>query len=116
MNHPVLRTKLQRPRVPADILPRARLLDLLNDGRGRKLTLISAPAGYGKSTLASRWVEACGFPNGWVSLDERDSDLNTFMSYLLAVVRSLFPKIELRTEAVLEAIQAPSASVKGGQL
>jgi ATP/maltotriose-dependent transcriptional regulator MalT len=60
------------------------------------VTLISAPAGYGKSTLASRWVAACDFPSGWVSLDESDSDLRIFLSYVLAAIRSLFPKIELR--------------------
>jgi len=108
INMHILRTKLQRPPVASDILPRARLLDRLNEGRQRTLTLISAPAGYGKSTLASRWVSACDSPNGWVSLDERDSDLRTFLSYFLAAIRSLFPKTELRTEALLEATHFPS--------
>jgi len=104
----ILRTKLQRPPVAPDILPRPRLLDRLNEGRQRTLTLISAPAGYGKSTLASRWVATCDSPSGWVSLDERDSDLRTFLSYFLAAIRSLFPKAELRTEALLGAAHLPS--------
>jgi len=107
----ILRTKLQRPPVAPDILPRARLLDRLNEGRQRTLTLISAPAGYGKSTLASRWVAACDCPSGWVSLDESDSDLRTFLSYVLAAIRSLFPKRELRTESLLEASELPSVAV-----
>jgi LuxR family maltose regulon positive regulatory protein len=107
----ILRTKLQVPRVAPDILPRARLLDRLNEGRQRTLTLVSAPAGYGKSTLASRWVAACGSPSGWVSLDERDRDLRTFLSYVLAAIRSLFPKTELGTEVFLEASPLPSVSV-----
>lgn len=59
---PILRTKLHRPPVALDILPRARLLELLNQGRSTPLTLISAAAGYGKSTLASKWIEACDCP------------------------------------------------------
>lgn len=55
----ILRTRLQRPPVAPDILPRARLLDRLNEGCHRTLTLVSAPAGYGKTTLASRWVAVC---------------------------------------------------------
>ena len=112
----ILRTKLQCPPVASDILPRARLLDRLNKGRQRTLTLISAPAGYGKSTLASRWVAACDCPSGWVSLDESDSDLRTFLSYVLAAVSSLFPKVELRTEDLLEANPLPLAPVLAHQL
>jgi len=67
----ILRTKLQPPRVAPDILPRARLLDMLNEGRRLTLTLISAPTGYGKSTLACRWVTGSYFPGGWISLDKR---------------------------------------------
>ena len=64
MKDHVLYTKLQRPAVALDILPRARLLERLNEGRQRTLTLISAPAGYGKSTLASRWMATCDPPAG----------------------------------------------------
>jgi len=107
----ILRTKLQPPRVAPDILPRARLLDMLNEGRRRTLTLISAPAGYGKSTLACRWVAACDWPSGWVSLDESDGDVRMFLSYVLAAIQSLFPETELSTEVFLESNQNPSASV-----
>jgi len=108
MKDHILRTKLKRPPVASDILPQLRLLDRLNEGRHRTLTLISAPAGYGKSTLASRWVSACDSPSGWVSLEESDSDLRTFLSYVLAAIRSLFPKIELLTNSLLETTQLPS--------
>jgi len=94
MKYPILRTKLKRSPVAPDIWPRERLLNLLDEGRNRTLTLISAPAGYGKSTLASRWVAASDVPTGWVSLDGNDSDLRTFLSYVLASVRSLFPEVE----------------------
>ncbi len=111
MQDSILRTKLKRPRVAPDIVPRTRLLARLQEGRQRTLTLISAPAGYGKSTLASRWVAGCDSPSAWVSLDESDSDLRTFLSYFLVSVRSLFPKIELRTEALLEASPLPPVPV-----
>ena len=107
----ILLTKLQRPPVAADILPRKRLMDRLNEGRERILTLISAPAGYGKSTLASRWVAACDCPSGWISLDKSDTDLLTFLTYVVAAIRSLFPKTELRTERLLEANLPPTAPV-----
>jgi len=109
MKGSILRTKMQRPAVAPDILPRARLLEQLDRGQQGTLTLISAPAGYGKSTLASRWVTACECPYGWVSLEESDSDLHMFLNYVLAAIRSLFPKAELRTEAFLEATPLPSA-------
>jgi LuxR family maltose regulon positive regulatory protein len=106
-----LRTKLQRPPVAPDILPRARLLDRLSEGRQRPLTLISAPAGYGKSTLASRWVAASEWPSGWVSLDETDSDLRAFLLYVVAAIRPLLPSANPRTEALLDTPTLPPVSV-----
>jgi len=95
--------------VARDIVPRARLLARLNAELPRTLTLISAAAGYGKSTLASRWAEASAVHSGWVSLDERDSDPREFLRYLLAAIRSRFPAAELRTETLLEAHQMAPA-------
>jgi LuxR family maltose regulon positive regulatory protein len=109
MTESILYTKFQRPAVAPDILPRARLLEQLDKGRQGTLTLISAPAGYGKSTLASRWVAACERPSGWVSLDESDSDMHMFLSYVLTAMRSLFPEAELRTETFLESTSLPPA-------
>lgn len=107
----ILLTKLRRPPVAPDIYPRPRLLDQLKDWQYRPLTLISAPAGYGKSTFASQWVTMCGYMNGWVSLDEGDNDLRTFLSYVLAAIRSMFPKMELKAEGFLEVNQYASGSV-----
>jgi LuxR family maltose regulon positive regulatory protein len=106
----ILYTKLQRPPVAPDIVPRDRLLDRLNAGLQRPLTLISAPAGYGKSTLSSRWAAGCDYPNAWVSLEESDSDLQLFLSYVLAAVQRLFPGTDFRTEAILETSQMPPAA------
>jgi len=106
----ILYTKLQRPPVATDIVPRDRLLDRLNAGLYRPLTLISAAAGCGKSTLASRWVAGCDYPNAWVSLEESDSDLHMFLSYVLAAIQTLFPRTDFRTEAILETSQMPPAA------
>jgi len=72
--------------VAPDIVPRERLLDRLITGLHRPLTLISASAGCGKSSLASLWTAAHGSPAEWVSLDESDSDLRSILNYLLATV------------------------------
>jgi LuxR family maltose regulon positive regulatory protein len=116
MQDNILLTKLKRPPVAPDIVPRDRLSHLLDEGNQRTLTLISAPAGYGKSTLASRWVAGCGDLSAWVSLGESDNDLRVFLSYLLAAMRSLFPNTQLRTEVLLEANPLPSVSVLARQL
>ncbi|MGB5424409.1 MAG: hypothetical protein WBN03_19755 [Desulfobacterales bacterium] len=86
MKYALLHTKLNRPSVAPDIVPRDRLIKRLEQGRKRPLTLISASAGCGKSSLASLWTAAHGCPAGWVSLDESDSDLRPFLNYLLATV------------------------------
>jgi LuxR family maltose regulon positive regulatory protein len=65
----ILRTKLNRPHFGKDTLSRPHLLKFLAENQGLPLTLISAPAGYGKSTLASQWVEKCDSPSAWLSLD-----------------------------------------------
>jgi len=74
------------------------------------LTVISAPAGYGKSTLASRWVAISGIPCAWLSLDEGDGDLRTFFRYVLAAIHSQFPEARLRSAALAEVDQFPSGS------
>ena len=98
---PLLITKLYRPPVTPELEQRQRLLEHLERRRQRPLTLISAPAGYGKTMLASLWLETCGCPSAWISLDEGDNDLNTFLSYLLAAISKAFPHIELKTQSWL---------------
>ncbi len=107
----LIRTKLQRPSVAPDIVARDRLLLQLEDSRDRTLTLISAPAGYGKSTLASRWMAHCDRPSAWLTLDERDADLQSFLSYFVAAMRQLFPTARLQTEAMLDAGRLPRVPV-----
>jgi len=110
-SEPILRTKLHRPPIGPDILPRARLRERLDQGRSRLLTLISAAAGYGKSTLASRWLEACDCPCAWISLDENDNDLRVFLSYITSAVGAIFPAGVEKTRVMLKAPNLPPLSV-----
>ena len=69
---PLLETKLYIPRWRSALVPRARLIERLDQGTERKLTLVSAPAGFGKTTLLAEWlaaIQACKWPAAWVALD-----------------------------------------------
>ena len=88
---PILRTKLHRPPIDEAHLHRKHLLDRLNRGHHQPLTLVSAPAGYGKSTLVSCWLESCDVHFAWVSLDENDNDLRIFLSYFVSAIQRIFP-------------------------
>jgi LuxR family maltose regulon positive regulatory protein len=111
LSEPILRTKLHRPPVSADIIPRLRLIEQLEEGRQRAMTLISAPAGYGKSVLASQWLQVCGCPGAWVSLDEGDDDLRVFLTYLLAAIQELFPETPFQSQPLLRAAELPPAKI-----
>jgi ATP/maltotriose-dependent transcriptional regulator MalT/ActR/RegA family two-component response regulator len=100
---PILRTKLQRPVLFEDLLPRSELMVRLDELRRRPLTLVSAAAGYGKSTLASLWLEAWEGPYGWLSLDDVENDLRQFLNYLLAAIANAFPGACETTRSLLQA-------------
>src|SRR6266567_7317233 len=101
---PILSTKLYLPRLRPNVVSRPRLLDRLNEGLHRNLTLISAPAGFGKTTLVSEWVEGSGRPTAWLSLDEGESDPTRFLTYLVAALQTIAATIG---EGVLSALQSP---------
>jgi len=86
---PLLKTKLYIPPPRPELVSRPRLIERLNEGLHRKLTLISAPAGFGKTTLVSEWVAACDRPAAWLSLDEGDNDPTRFLTYLIAALQTL---------------------------
>ena len=91
MPAPILATKLYIPPPRPGIVTRPRLIERMNDGltKGGRLTLISAPAGFGKTTLASEWITHCGRSVAWLSLDEGDGDLTRFLSYLIAALQTI---------------------------
>ncbi len=108
---PLLRTKLHRPPVPGDYVHRPRLLEALDKRRERPLTIVSAPAGYGKSVLTSCWLETSTRPGAWLSLDEQDNDLRRFLSYFLAALRTIFPEAGRGALPLLNAPELPPFDV-----
>jgi len=107
-----INTKLYRPPVTEDFVPRPQLQTQLDRIHLRPFSLFSAPAGYGKTTLLSAWLENCDCPNAWLSLDENDNHLATFLAYFLAAIRSMFPQVGENTAAVLSAaVQPPLVAV-----
>ena len=100
---PILRTKLHRPPISPDLVPRSDLVTRLDELRRRPLTLVSAAAGYGKSTMASLCLEAWDGPYAWLSLDDEENDLRQFLNYLLAAIGSAFPGICEKTQPLLQA-------------
>src|SRR5450755_3289372 len=99
---PILATKLYLPRLRPNVVSRPRLIERLNEGLHRKLTLISAPAGFGKTTLVSAWAAGSDRQVAWLSLDEGDNDPTRFLIYLVAAVRTIGPTIG---EALLGVLQ-----------
>ncbi len=104
MSTPILTTKLYVPPPRPHVVLRPRLTERLNEGLHRKLTLISAPAGFGKTTLLGEWVAGCERPAAWLSLDEADNDPTRFLAYLVAALQTIAPNIG---EGVLGVLQSP---------
>jgi LuxR family maltose regulon positive regulatory protein len=100
----LLATKLHVPRLPASFIRRTRLLERLQQGMERALTLVSAPAGFGKTTLVAQWLAESGTPVAWLSLEPEDNDPVRFLSYLIAALQRLDPHIGT---TVLPLLQAP---------
>src|SRR6059036_3933375 len=107
MATPILATKLYIPPPPPKVVLRPRLIERLNEGLHRKLTLLSAPAGFGKTTLLSAWIEGSKRPVAWLSLDEGDSDPARFLSYLVAALQTIAPTIGVGVVGVLQSPQPP---------
>src|SRR5437588_7393758 len=104
MSTPILLTKLYQPPQRPTVVPRPRLLARLNAGLHRKLTLIAAPAGFGKTTLVSAWVAGCARPVAWLSLDAGDNDPARFLTYLVGALRTIAPTLG---DGVLGVLQIP---------
>lgn len=105
-------TKLFRPPLPEDFVPRRQLLDRLNQICHHPLTLVSAPAGYGKSTTVDAWIgTCCDIPTAWLSLDETDNDLVIFLTYFVAALRRAIPDFGADLKRMVTGIDVPTAPV-----
>lgn len=103
----ILKTKLFVPGRRANLVPRPQLVERLNSGLEKKLTLISAPAGFGKTTLLSEWVPKSPRSVTWLSLDEGDNDPAQFWTYFIASLQGLHPDLGVSALALIQSPQAP---------
>lgn len=117
MTTPILATKLHVPLPRPDTVLRSHLIERLNEnlchglGFRHKLTLVSAPAGFGKTTLISAWIAGCERPTAWLSLDEEDSDPLRFLTYLIAALQTIVPQVGEALLGTLQSPQPPPAEV-----
>jgi LuxR family maltose regulon positive regulatory protein len=109
----LLATKLYRPPIPPKLVRRPRLVQRLNEGLelGRQITLISAPAGFGKSSCAAEWVSGLDLPVAWLSLDRLDDDPVRFFTYLVAALQQVDETLCQAVEKVLQSGQIPPIEI-----
>ena len=107
---PLLSTKLNAPRLSQPTVTRPHLIDRLNAGLNGFLTMLSAPAGFGKTTLLGEWSSKAqpGVRFAWLTLDERDNDPVRFVTYLSAALRGVDGRMEPQLPARLRAAQQPA--------
>src|SRR5215208_9308 len=109
---PILATKLYVPPPRPRAVLRLRLTGHLNGGLNRKLTLVSAPAGFGKTTLLSEWLSDCRRPAAWLSLDRGDNDPTRFLAYLVAALQTIEANLGAGVQSLLQSPQPlPTESV-----
>src|SRR4051812_18945145 len=96
---PLLETKLYVPRPRRRLVPRPRLAERLSRGAASTLTLVSAPAGFGKTTVLAAWLASStdAAPAAWLSLDEADNVPIRFWTYLIAALQTVLPEVGTRT-------------------
>jgi LuxR family maltose regulon positive regulatory protein len=106
----VLATKLYQPRPRPELVPRTQLLHRLTASE-RGITLLSTPAGFGKTTLLSLWLAQQTHPVAWLSLDEADNELSRVLRYLIAALQSVAPSVGVSIMPLLDSAQPPTAFI-----
>ncbi len=107
MTNIILETKINLPKTRSKILPRPRLYERLDESLDGKLTLISAPAGYGKTTLITSWVKDLQRSTVWYSLDAQDNDPFTFLTYLITAFRLVDREFGKNIDSALDTASQP---------
>lgn len=102
----LLATKLHIPRLRPQLVSRSSLVERLQQGMDYALTLVSAPAGFGKTTLLTQWVAESKVPVSWLSLEPEDNEPVRFLSYLIAALQEQDPQLGMSVLALLESRQA----------
>ncbi len=105
----MISTKFHIPPPRPGTVIRRRLTERLSKGMYRKLTLIAAPAGYGKTTLVCDWLADCGRPAAWLSLEVEDREITRFLTYLISAFQTLSPHIGEGALAVLRSPEPATA-------
>ena len=105
--NPLLATRLHMPRPRTDLVSRPHLVERLQQGMTCTLTLISAPAGFGKTTLLAQWLSQSAIPAAWLSLEAEDNDPTRFLSYLIAALQTLDAQVGTTALAMLRAPKPP---------
>jgi len=108
METPLLTTKFNIPSPHQGIIQRPQLVKRLEAGTEGGITLVSAPAGYGKTTLVSAWINAIPTPAVWFSIEEADNDLFRFLTYLATALQSRFPETGESLLIGVQSLQPPS--------
>src|SRR5512137_48014 len=109
---PLIRTKLRLPFTRPGLVPRLRLQEQMAQGLRGPLTLITAPAGFGKTTLVASCVAGCGMPVAWLSLDKDDNQAGRFLKYLIAALQAADPTLGSETAQLMAGAQpAPPETV-----
>lgn len=103
---PLLSTKLHQPRPRSRLVSRSHLIERLQQGMECALTLISASAGFGKTTLLAQWLAESNTPAVWLSLEPEDNDHFRFLTYLIAAFQMQYPHLDMNVLALLEAPQS----------
>lgn len=103
---PVLKTKLKIPTLSGEKILRKRLLDELDQIDEYALTILSAPAGFGKTTVLTQWITQNPLPVGWVSLDNHDNDPVRFLTYVIAAIESIHAKLGINVHKLLDSAQS----------
>ena len=107
----ILETKLHAPQLSENHVHRPRLAESLEGNKALPLQTVTAPAGYGKSTLVSSWLSKLEWPHAWISLDENDNDLRHFLAYFIYAVKTLFPDGLSKANLLLKAAKLPPIQV-----
>ncbi|MCD6400357.1 MAG: hypothetical protein J7L73_00360 [Anaerolineales bacterium] len=102
----ILKTKLFIPPLREGNISRRRLIELVNKNIKEKVLLVSAPAGYGKTTLLAEWVTQTKFPVAWLSLDATENNPISFLTYIISSVQSNYEDLG---NAVLGVLRSPSS-------
>jgi LuxR family maltose regulon positive regulatory protein len=111
MDNHLLATKLHIPPPCQILVLRPRLIEALLKSQTISLTIVSAPAGYGKTTLVSSWLRQTGTPSAWLSLDEGDNDPVRFLQYFISALQRIVPTIQPDLLGVLQAMQPDTFEV-----